>query len=146
MTENQTTPRMALILGWGGIIPFVAAALGWLFGDPVQRFQALNLGTIYGGVIITFLGAVHWGLAICQDQKTQQSWHFFWSVLPALAVVPALFVAPMIRPLFILLGLLICWGVDVYIGKKGLLPGWYVRMRHGLTAVAAISMLILMRY
>ena len=56
-------PKPALLLGWGGVIPFLAAALGWLYGDPVIRINALNLGTIYGGVIITFLGAVHWGLA-----------------------------------------------------------------------------------
>ena len=63
-------PKTALLLGWGGVIPFLAAALGWLYGDPVIRINALNLGTIYGGVIITFLGAVHWGLATERNEGT----------------------------------------------------------------------------
>ena len=148
MTRNISMPKVALILGWGGVIPFVGTALAWLFGDPILRFHALNIGTIYGGVIIAFLGAVHWGLATQHqdDQHPARGFQFFWSVLPALAVVPVLTVAPMIRPPFLLAGLIICWGVDMYAASKGTLPTGYLKLRHGLTAVATICMLILMRY
>ena len=140
---KRDMPKTALLLGWGGVIPFLAAALGWLFGDPVIRINALNLGTIYGGVIIAFLGAVHWGLA---TERNEGTLHYIWSVLPALAVVPVLTISPILRPGFILAGLLICWGVDFYAASKGRLPGWYMTLRHGLTATAVVCMLILMRF
>lgn len=145
---DQRMPRVALWLGWGGVIPFAAAAAGWLFGDPVMRINALNLGTIYGGVIITFLGAVHWGIAATkpENENSFRLFQFIWSVLPSLAVVPVLVISPIFRPGCILAGLLICWGVDVYLGKKGVLPQWYLTLRHGLTGAAAICMLVLMRF
>lgn len=144
---GDRTPRIALLLGWGGVIPFAAAALAWLFGDPVMRIHALNLGTIYGGVIIAFLGAVHWGIAIERGSATAPPpfWPFIWSVLPSLAVVPVLAISPLLRPGFILAGLVICWGVDFYLTSKGRLPRWYMNLRHGLTGAAAITMLVMLR-
>ena len=57
-------PTLAVLLGLGGLVPFLGcgffavsaadpAATGWL--------QALIL---YGAVILSFLGGVHWGLAL----------------------------------------------------------------------------------
>ncbi len=129
---------MASLLGWGGVIPFAAAALAWLYGEPIHRIYALQLGTIYAGTIVVFLGAVHWGLAISNEGK-RNAW-LVWSILPSLAVTLVLFLPAPVRPLPMLAGLLICWGVDRFALALGLIPGWYMRLRHGLTIAAGLSM------
>lgn len=58
-------PFLAFILGLLGLAPF--AALGsWLFlaglFAPFPRLAAMLLA--YGGCVLSFLGAIHWGLAL----------------------------------------------------------------------------------
>ena len=65
--QEKPSPT-ALILGWGGVIPFVATALAFHYGPAYIAITALETGTIYGAVIITFIGAVHWGVALQRDQ------------------------------------------------------------------------------
>jgi hypothetical protein len=93
--NGSRPPMMASLLGWGGVIPFAAAALAWLYGEPIHRIYALQLGTIYAGTIIVFLGAVHWGLAISNEGK-RNAW-LVWSILPSLAVTLVLFLPAPVR-------------------------------------------------
>ena len=49
------------LLGLGGLVPFVAAALGaWLTGDGRWAFG----GLLYGAIILSFLGGIQWGLVL----------------------------------------------------------------------------------
>ena len=141
---SSPTPKIALALGWGGVLPFIGAAAVKAWGSPIMAIYALSLGTIYAGVIICFIGALHWG-AVVHDHtpKNHQIWRYIWSVLPALAVVPVLMVSPKLRIPFLIIGLLICWGVDVYTYRKGLWPKWFMQLRHGLTIVAIISLVVM---
>ena len=58
---SSPTPKIALALGWGGVLPFMGAAVIKVWGSPIMAIYALSLGTIYAGVIICFIGALHWG-------------------------------------------------------------------------------------
>jgi len=51
------------LLGYAGLFPFFAAAAAALLGPPPWRGAALSALAAYGAVILSFLGAVHWGLA-----------------------------------------------------------------------------------
>jgi len=57
-------PVLAVLLGLGGLIPFLACGAGAvaLQGDWATRSLLALLG--YGACILSFLGAVHWGLAL----------------------------------------------------------------------------------
>ena len=58
------TPRPALVLGFAGLIPFwFAAACVWLAPAP-WNVHALQIQVLYAATILSFLGAVHWGLAV----------------------------------------------------------------------------------
>lgn len=58
-------PFLALLLGLGGLIPFFGLAAGILFFGAMGAVPRLALGLLtYGAVILSFLGAVHWGLAL----------------------------------------------------------------------------------
>ena len=141
MPKTEQTPKMALLLGWGGVIPFIATALLKVFGGPVLDLYALVWGTTYAGVIIVFIGAVHWGIAVQHPNERQRVTSLFWSVLPALAVWPVLTLPPIVSLPFMIIGLGIVWAVDMFAYKRGYLPRWYIKLRHGLTSVAMLSLL-----
>ncbi|NDA08732.1 MAG: DUF3429 domain-containing protein [Alphaproteobacteria bacterium] len=136
--EEKASPT-ALLLGWGGVIPFVATALAFHYGPPYLAIAALQAGTIYGAVIITFIGAVHWGFAMRHPQG--HSFYYIWSVIPSLLMAGGLMLAPIFRPALLIMGLALVWGVDMMITRAGMLPRWYMKLRHGLTLVAGASLL-----
>lgn len=52
-------------LGHAGWLPFVGCALlSLLLKDPAERHLAQRLLLGYGAIILSFLGGVHWGLAM----------------------------------------------------------------------------------
>jgi Protein of unknown function (DUF3429) len=84
-TSAAALPPGTDALGYGGLLPFalLTAAL-WLL-DPGQRLHALALTGLlaYGAVILSFLGAVHWGFVLSRPTARAP-------MLLALGVVPAL--------------------------------------------------------
>ncbi|OYV32821.1 MAG: hypothetical protein B7Z81_12230, partial [Acidocella sp. 20-61-6] len=54
---------IAIILTLAGAIPFVALTLIVLF-DPVGSRTAIEVLISYSAVILSFVGAVHWGFAL----------------------------------------------------------------------------------
>jgi len=61
---HSPIPDMPALLGWGGLIPFGLAALGTHSGVDALVLYGFIGGTAYGAIILSFLGAVHWGLAM----------------------------------------------------------------------------------
>lgn len=58
-------PAQAGALGYGGLVPFVACALGVvLLPDAGLRGVAARMLLGYGAVALSFLGGVHWGMAL----------------------------------------------------------------------------------
>ena len=57
-------PMLAVILGLGGLIPFIGCAMGIITLTPWWVHVAL-FGLIgYGACILSFIGAVHWGIEL----------------------------------------------------------------------------------
>jgi hypothetical protein len=57
-------PMLAVILGAGGLIPFIGCAMGIITLSPWWVHVSL-FGLIgYGACILSFLGAVHWGIEL----------------------------------------------------------------------------------
>ena len=83
-------------LGYGGLLPFAALALGsLLIADPDIRSQCLMLLKVYGLSIISFVGAISWGIALVHPDcdLALRRRLLIWSVLPSL-VGCASFVLP----------------------------------------------------
>ena len=137
-SQNASSPDIPRFLGWAGLVPFGLAALGTHSGiDTLVPYGFLG-GTAYGAVILSFLGAVHWGLAMQDDRSP---YWYVWSITPALFGFASLLlldvetrVATLI-PLFAL-----AWSVDRKAANHGLIPNWYMRFRSMLTAGALISL------
>ena len=139
MTESTSTPPpFASLMGIGGLIPFFICAGAAHSGVAPWSGLALVICGIYGAVILSFIGAVHWGLAMQGDRS--QRW-FLWSVFPALyAWPPIVFFDTRTALLALLPGFLLCWSVARRAAEAGLLPGWYMRLRHILTLGAMMAL------
>ena len=78
-------------------MPFYATAIGALVADDAHLAgQLVHAQLAYGAVIASFLGAVHWGLAMAADRP--MSGRLIAGILPSLAGW-ALVVLDAVRPM-----------------------------------------------
>ena len=131
-------PNLATVLGYAGLLPFGALALAlWWPGSVHQAPLAFAL-LAYGASIASFLGAIHWGLAMRDGVEGAPL--YLWGVIPSLLAWVAL-LAPLAGGLLMLaLLLLVCYAVDRRVYPHHRLQGW-LPMRLRLTGVAAASCL-----
>ena len=139
--DDTRIPRAALLLGLGGLVPFVACALSIFTGvrlallnDPVLALLA------YGAVILSFLGGVRWGFALRISDEGLQARAMILSIAPAvvawlLLLQPSLLGLVVLPVLYVLL-----WLADEQLPRIGA-PKWYVKLRRLLTAVVVLSLL-----
>lgn len=133
-------PRPALHLGFAGLIPFVAASLGvWIAGYP-QNLIALDIQLAYGAVILSFMGAVHWGLAMAGGEAAVSYRRLGWSVAPVLAGWLALLLNPVYGLLLLILGFAGTFYGDLRSIAAGNAPSWYKALRKPLTLIVIVSL------
>jgi drug/metabolite transporter (DMT)-like permease len=123
-------------LGYGGLLPFavLAVAVCWPGGDGRDFYAFVLLA--YGATIASFLGAIHWGLAMRSVEAQRLA--FSWGVAPSLLAWAAL-LQPTPRGLLLLaVLLLLCYAVDRRLYPRHQLQGW-LPMRLRLTLVACAS-------
>lgn len=135
MTGSETTAKA---LGYAGLIPFVVFSIGCWIPLPYVTNAPYILIT-YGAVILSFMGAVHWGVAMANKDQ-QQGKFFITSVLPALIAWPALLLAQSLALAILLAGFIGLYTYDRSVEKAQALPGWYIPMRTRLTAVVVLCL------
>ncbi len=132
-------PAWANWLGAGGLIPFAVLALAlWWPELGHQAFISQALAS-YGATIASFLGAIHWGLAM-RDHPGAGAGPYLWGVTPSLLAWLALLLPPAggLLGLAVLLGL--CLLVDARRYPHYQLQAW-LPLRRRLTLVAGLSCL-----
>ena len=132
-------PAWASWLGAGGLIPFAVLALAlWWPELGHQAFISQALAS-YGATIASFLGAIHWGLAM-RDHPGAGAGPYLWGVTPSLMAWLALLLPPAggLLGLAVLLGL--CLLVDARRYPHYQLQAW-LPLRRRLTLVAGLSCL-----
>ncbi|HSG90890.1 MAG TPA: DUF3429 domain-containing protein [Pseudomonadales bacterium] len=127
------------LLGVAGLLPFVATSLGlWLRDD--DRF--LQVGVLYGAVILSFMGGVQWGFALHGRDSEGAVGRLLWSVVPSLMAWAAVLAEdPLVATLGLAGGLFLTWLYEQRPLLRRSLPDWYRGLRHLLTAVAVLCML-----
>ncbi|MDP7378284.1 MAG: DUF3429 domain-containing protein [Pirellulaceae bacterium] len=126
---------MGMRLGYLGLIPFVFGAVTALLSQELVSlaFQAFIL---YSLAILSFMGGVHWGLALITG--TRQSTRLLISVVPVVAAWICLIALPAPLTLAVLGGGFIAqWFIDRPILAELPIPSWYLEMRPRLTYVVA---------
>ncbi|MGB1025194.1 MAG: DUF3429 domain-containing protein [Rhodospirillaceae bacterium] len=140
----DTVPRPFLILGIAGLLPFWGLAiLLWFLSGPMLD-TALQAQIAYGAVILTFLGGVHWGIALGQPDHASPL-RLCWGVTPSLIG----WIAVLLSPGWGLLLLAVSLALAAIIDRRGIaaLEGlaWYGKLRTVLStgAVSALGVSLL---
>jgi uncharacterized membrane protein len=139
----SSPPKYVALLGYGGLLPFVGLLLLILFSAQYRPFLTQAL-VAYSAVILSFVGALHWGFAMTlQDLHADQCRErFIWSVIPALIAWPALLLPAPLGLLLMILGFVAHYWQDRRMVKAATLPAWYLPMRLRLTLVASLCLLL----
>jgi hypothetical protein len=133
-------PAPAAFLGLAGVLPFAAAALGssLLGGEPGAFARMALLG--YGAVILSFLGGIHWGLAIAAGRPGLRELGV--GVLPSLVGWAGLLVGGAAGLLLLALGFAGVLLVDFRLTRDGVAPPWFARLRSVLTGAVCACLLL----
>lgn len=143
MPEPAALPRLAWLLGLGGLIPFVAAAGFVLAGPPMWQPFALKALTAYGAVILAFLGAVHWGFALplAGAPLPGMAARLVLGVVPALVAWVALLLPPIVGLALLAAGILATFATEAWAARRGAVAISYLRLRAVLSGGAAAALL-----
>ena len=148
---RKPIPRPALVLGWAGMIPLAAASvLIWVLARPLPAL-VLVLQMQYAAIVLSFLGAVHWGLALAEYRGgvadgekgvyEGAGWgRYGWGLVLAFLGWLAIQLPPAAALLLLIVALAAAWLGDVVVARRGLMPRWYTRLRKPLTLVAILCM------
>ncbi len=136
MDSKQITQTR--LLGFAGLIPFLLCVPGfYLFDDPFQSFFQTTF-IAYSAVILSFIGAVHWG-AVLKSETIEQA-----NLLLGIGVLPSLigWVALLLPPLFALIILSFAFPTlfiyEKFSSLSDHLPDWYFKMRIQLTMIVTL--------
>ncbi|MCK9691498.1 MULTISPECIES: DUF3429 domain-containing protein [Pseudomonas] len=140
---STSLPKPISMLGYGGLLPFISLALLIPFSGDYRPLFAIALVN-YGAVILSFVGALHWGFAMtAQDMKAEQrSGRFIWSVIPALIAWIATLLPMPLGCLLLVIGFVVHLWQDRQLSRVISLPAWYLPMRLRLTVVASVCLLL----
>ncbi len=141
-TVRPRASRAPLWLGYGGLLPFLVLAPASLF-DRIHGDLWSHALYGYGAIILTFVGALHWGIAMMSstcDERTRLR-AYVWSVVPALLAWPALLLSPLDASLVLVAGFVAHYWRDRRLAGEAGLPGWYLPLRFRLTSVACLCLL-----
>lgn len=87
----KVLPKVAWVLGYGGLIPFFALTVSLLSGGTglPQGWMGSHMSmwlAAYAAVILSFLGAVHWGVVLGMQERltdAESNTLLIYSVIPA---------------------------------------------------------------
>ncbi|WP_051074938.1 DUF3429 domain-containing protein [Thioalkalivibrio sp. ALJ16] len=141
-TVRPDAPAPALqVLGYGGLIPFVFfGAAAWMAQPEWQAF-ALEALALYGAVILSFLGAIHWGIYLADRQHRVGPLQApVWAVVPSILAWLAV-LQPLPEALMTLAALFlgVLWVDRMSLRQRALPPG-YLGLRLVLTAGAMLAL------
>lgn len=138
---NPTLPRSAAWLGFGGLLPFIGLALT-AFVDRHHGIVWADALVAYGAVILSFVGALHWGFAMALPGMPQALRRncFVWSVVPALIAWPAMMLEPVLGAPLLMAGFVAHIWQDHRLAGRVELPAWYLPLRRQLSIVACVCL------
>lgn len=135
-------PRIPLILGLLGLIPFVWGTATVIFDDLAalglqylgSRFIGPFVQLFYGSVILSFMSGVLWGFAT-KTNGAQAATGYTLSVLPALWAFFMTGGGPTSAGINLICGFIGLLMLDYAFWRWGLTPPWWMSLRTLLTAI-----------
>jgi hypothetical protein len=123
-------------LGYAGLLPFIISAMFCFTDNPQWQQLALTSLTNYAAIIITFIGALHWGNAL-NALKHNSHPQLVLSVIPSLIAWLALFLSSFYTIGIFILLYIVMLIIDIKLWAH---RAWFVRLRIQLTIAAILSL------
>ena len=136
--QNRNS-KLIILLSVLGLLPFFFGLIDLLLNKD-NLFFVINLAKYYGSIILTFLGAVYWGI-ILNDSKDNlitekvKTFIICWSIIPSLWSGLILIFSHNITIIILALCFIIVQFVDEFIIKYFKFPIWYLFLRRSLTMI-----------
>ena len=151
----ESIPKSVTWLGYGGLLPFMALALGCFAGGEYGALSRVAL-IIYGAVILSFVGALHWAFAmtVADLSAAKRAECFVWGVVPALlawlaalmtvvfprASATSAFYGVNVAATILIAGFVANYVQDTRLRRVAALQAWYLPLRLRLTVVACFCL------
>ena len=135
---------LPIILGFLGTIPLILSSFINIF-IIADNIIITKIALSYAAIILSFLGAVHWGYLIQIDLTTRKNYpQWFWgitgSLLGWLSIIFLLFNEIIFSTLVLILGFTISFIFDFKVFKKII---WYRKLRIYLSFIALINIFLI---
>lgn len=123
--------QQATRLAWAGLIPFIATSVLGAFN--VYPDFLLQVFLVYSAVILSFLGGIHWGLAMTENMPRPHG-ALLLCMLPPFVGWGAVAFIPEQAALIVLAGAYLLWlNYDLRMVNQP----WYERFRKPITFVVS---------
>ena len=137
--------KLIILLSVLGLLPFIFGLIDLLLNKN-NLFFVINLPKYYGSIILTFLGAVYWGIIINDTHKNLisdkvKTYIICWSIIPSLWSVLILIFSNNISIIILALCYIIVQFVDELIIKYFKFPIWYLFLRRSLTIIVILILI-----
>ena len=141
-SKRISIPKAPLWLGIAGLIPFFGMLSLAAGIDGPQRTVRLFYLAGYGAIILSFVGALHWGVAmmLTRDSDADRWKLMTWSTVPALIGWSTLPLPP--HPAFAVLiaTFWVHFAMDRGLATRHGVPEWYLPLRLILTSGATVCL------
>ena len=144
MNTNFFNKRLAHILGFAGLIPFIFLSLACWIVHPDWLGTFIKGQLAYGVAILSFLGGLHWGAAMtCQQLSIAQTKRaLIWGVTPSLIALLAVQLILGLGFAVLMIGFIAAYQVDKRLYLWYRIPEWFIGLRLKLTSIVVASLLL----
>ena len=135
--------RLAILVGIAGLIPFLVAIIS-LFAMPSNNELVLDYFYVYSAGILAFMAGIYWPLALQLENRTYPLSPLVTMLLSQVFFLSAglgILLPPTGQAVLYTLAYLGLYFVDVR-WMKLYWPGWYLKLRMGLTSVVVVCQVI----
>lgn len=144
MNANFVNKRLAHILGYAGLIPFVLLTLACWLVHPGWLGAVIRAQISYGIAILSFLGGAHWGAALVSPHLSapQTKKALIWGVAPSMVAWFAVVLQVGFGFVVLLAGFIAAYQVDKHLYRWYRMPEWFLVLRFRLTCAVALSLIL----
>ena len=142
--QNRNS-KLIIFMSILGLVPFFFGLIDLLLNKDNLLF-VINLPKYYGSIILTFLGAVYWGIILNDSHKNLitekvKTVLICWSIIPSLWSSLILIFNHDITIIILAICYIIVQFVDEFVIKYFKFPIWYLFLRRLLTIIVILILI-----
>jgi Protein of unknown function (DUF3429) len=143
MNTHFVNKRVAHLLGYAGLIPFVLLMLGCWAAHPDWLGDFIRGQLAYGIAILSFLGGIHWGAVMVSPDLTMEQTRkgLVWSISPALIAWSSTLMGGFGFAV-LMLGFIAAYQADKRLSAWYGMPDWFVPLRLKLSCIVIAALML----